>query len=132
MALGHRARLCARFRTSFLQSQHALEQLRAWAGGEPNNRGDGGDFLAGEDYLVTWGNNSWNDLDNSASDRGYIDGYVIERNGIAGANYQQVTEDSPVNLETSLLLANDTDIDGDLAHDHRGNFGHAWRDDLDK
>jgi VCBS repeat-containing protein len=78
---------------------------QAWAGGEPNNRGDGLYFLAGEDYLVTWGNKSWNDLDNSASDRSYIDGYVIERLGI--------TEDAPVNIATSPLLANDSDIDHD-------------------
>jgi VCBS repeat-containing protein len=85
-----------------------------WAGGEPNNQGDGLYFLAGEDYLVTWGNNSWNDLDNSASDRGYIDGYVIERSGIAGANYLQITEDAAYTIAASLLLSNDTDLDGNL------------------
>jgi VCBS repeat-containing protein len=87
-----------------------------WDGGEPNNHGDGIYWLLGEgeDYLVTWGNHSWNDLDNSSSDRGYIDGYVIERNGIAGANYLQITEDDPNTILASWLLDNDTDIDGDL------------------
>jgi VCBS repeat-containing protein len=79
-----------------------------WASGEPNNNGDGG--FQTEDYLVTWGNKNWNDLDNSSSDRSYIDGYVMERN--AGSSLQ-ITEDAQVSFSASLLLANDTDADHD-------------------
>ncbi|MFZ5692403.1 MAG: VCBS domain-containing protein [Pseudomonadota bacterium] len=88
-----------------------------WSGGEPNNAGDvlwallSGEW--GEDYLVTWGNGTWNDLDNSSSDRRLVDGYVIERNGVAGANYLQITENAPVSFAASLLTANDTDVDSE-------------------
>ena len=96
-------------------------EFARWAGGEPN---DNGDFLLGlltgewgEDYLVTWGNGTWNDLDNSLSDRRSVHGYVIERNGTPGANYLQITEDAPVTFSGELLLANDTDVDaGDELH----------------
>ncbi|MET0707601.1 MAG: Ig-like domain-containing protein, partial [Tardiphaga sp.] len=84
-----------------------------WAGGEPNDRGDGIYFFSGEDYLATWGNKTWNDLDNSSSDLQLVDGYVIERNGTPGANYLQITEDAPTNIAKALLLANDTDSDLD-------------------
>lgn len=82
-----------------------------WASGEPNDRGDGGYSAQGEDYLATWGNGTWNDLDNSESDLSNIDGYVIERE--IGTNYRQITEDSLVNIATTLLLANDSDVDDD-------------------
>lgn len=80
-----------------------------WAGGEPNN-------LFNEDYLATWGNGTWNDLADNFFARvaAGIDGYVIERNGVAGANYLQITEDAPAFIPSALLLANDTDGDGDF------------------
>jgi VCBS repeat-containing protein len=85
-----------------------------WSGGEPNNRGDWEYIFSGEDYLVTWGNKSWNDLDNSWSDLLNVNGYVIEKNGTPGAHYLQITEDSPANIQTAWVLANDTDSDHDL------------------
>jgi VCBS repeat-containing protein len=84
-----------------------------WSGGEPNNRGDWEYIFSGEDYLVTWGNKSWNDLDNSWSDLLNVNGYVIEKNGTPGARYLQITEDSPANIQTAWVLANDTDSDND-------------------
>ncbi len=81
-----------------------------WASGEPNN-------LFNEDYLATWGNGTWNDLADNFLARlaAGIDGYVIERNGVAGANYLQITEDAPVFIPSATLLANDTDSDaGDV------------------
>jgi len=81
-----------------------------WAGGEPNNNGDWLWSLisgeVGEDYLVTWGNGNWNDLDNSSSDRQSVNGYVIERNG-------HLTQNDSVTILEAFLLANDTDPDGD-------------------
>src|SRR5262249_4000640 len=49
----------------------AFGSWTAWAGGEPNNQGDGSFSSQGEDYLVTWGNGQWNDLDNSSNDLQY-------------------------------------------------------------
>jgi VCBS repeat-containing protein len=79
-----------------------------WAGGEPNN-------LLNEDYLVTWGNHSWNDLADNLLARLVVglDGYVIERDGHADDRYVQITEDAQFSFEAGWLLANDTDVDGD-------------------
>ena len=77
-----------------------------WASGEPNN-------LLNEDYLVTWENRSWNDLADTFLARlvAGLDGYVVERDGISGAQYLQITEDAPVLIDASILLANDSDDD---------------------
>ena len=77
-----------------------------WAGGEPNN-------LLNEDYLATWGNHSWNDLADNALARlvAGLDGYVVERDGNAGRDYVQITEDAAVSFDAAWLLRNDTDVD---------------------
>lgn len=85
-----------------------------WAPGEPNNQGSGEYYFQGEDYLVTWGNKNWNDLDNSLLDRLLVNGYVIERSGNPDGHYVQITEDVSFSFNANLLLANDTDVD---AHD---------------
>lgn len=80
----------------------------AWESGEPNN-------LLNEDYLATWGNGTWNDLADNVLARliAGLEGYVIERDGALHDHYLQITEDAPVSFSTDLLLANDTDHEGD-------------------
>ena len=69
---------------------NAFSAFTRWAFGEPNN-------LHEEDYLVTWGNHSWNDLTNHSDQ---VHGYVIERTPGVSAN-------TPVSFSTSALLANE-------------------------
>jgi VCBS repeat-containing protein len=90
----------------------------SWDSGEPNN-------LLNEDYLVTWGNGTWNDLADNVLARlaAGLDGYVIERTGNPNGHYVQITEDAPFQINTSLLLANDTDVDNGDTLSVSGVFG---------
>jgi VCBS repeat-containing protein len=78
----------------------------AWASGQPDN-------VSEEDYLATAGNHQWSDVADHILARGRfgIDGYLAEKDGVAGANYLAITEDTAVSFKASLLLANDSDVD---------------------
>jgi T1SS-143 domain-containing protein len=74
-----------------------------WNVGEPNNG-----WGAGEDYLSMWFDGTWNDGDGPYESN---NGYVIEWGGTSGS--EGVSEDVVTTFSANLLLANDTDVDGD-------------------
>ncbi|WP_321504556.1 Ig-like domain-containing protein [Breoghania sp.] len=76
-------------------------RYQGWASGEPNNYG------GHEDYASIKSNGTWNDLPGT-----YDLAYVVEHHGVSNGG-PGVSEDVVTTIETSLLLANDTDADGD-------------------
>jgi VCBS repeat-containing protein len=84
----------------------AVGAFTAWAPGQPDNKDN-------DDYLISAGNHQWADLaDNFVSRILFgVDGYLIEKDGVAGANYLAITEDAVTSFDSGLLLANDGDPD---------------------
>ncbi len=78
-----------------------ISTYQNWAGGEPN------DANGNEDYAVMMSNGQWNDLYRLSPNS-----WVIEHDGVSGA-VVGLSEDVVTTIDTSLLLANDTDADGD-------------------
>ena len=76
-------------------------RYQGWASGEPNNYG------GHEDYASIKSNGTWNDLPGT-----YDLAYVVEHHGVSNGG-PGVSEDVVTTIDTSLLLANDTDADGD-------------------
>ncbi len=76
-------------------------RYQGWASGEPNNYG------GHEDYASIKSNGTWNDLPGT-----YDLAYVVEHHGVSNGG-SGVSEDVVTTIDTSLLLANDTDADGD-------------------